>query len=114
MGTVDDYLETLDEPRRGVITALYAAAHDAVPDAEQGKGYGMPALVYRGKPLVSVMATASHLALYPFSGEIVGELADELAGFDASKGTIRFQPDAPLPTDLAVRIVEARKRQIDR
>ncbi|WP_370619878.1 iron chaperone [Mumia sp. Pv 4-285] len=113
MGTVDEYVSGLDEPRRSVVGRLYAAVTEAVPEAEQGKGYGMPALVYRGKPLVSVMATKRHLSLFPFSGDIVEQFTAELDGFDTAKGTIRFQPEAPLPSDLAVRIVEARRTQID-
>ncbi|MFD1827936.1 MULTISPECIES: iron chaperone [Mumia] len=113
MGTVDDYVSELEEPRRSVVAGVYAAVAEAVPDAEQGKGYGMPALVYRGKPLVSVMSTKKHLSLFPFSSDVVAQFEDDLASYDTAKGTIRFQPDAPLPADLAVRIVEARRDQID-
>ncbi|KAA1419826.1 DUF1801 domain-containing protein [Mumia zhuanghuii] len=113
MGTVDDYVSELEEPRRTVIAALYAAAAEAVPEAEQGKGYGMPALVYRGKPLVSVMATKKHLSLFPFSSDVVAQFEKDLDGFDTAKGTIRFQEEEPLPTGLAARIVAARRAQID-
>ncbi|WP_262852545.1 iron chaperone [Mumia quercus] len=113
MGTVDDYVSGLEEPRRSVVAGLYAAAADAVPEAEQGKGYGMPALVYRGKPLVSVMAAKKHLSLFPFSSEVVAQFSADLDGFDTAKGTIRFQADAAIPTALAARIVEARRAQID-
>jgi uncharacterized protein YdhG (YjbR/CyaY superfamily) len=113
MGTVDDYLSSLEEPRRTVVATLYAAVTDAVPETEQGTSYGMPALLYRGKPLVSVMSAKKHLSLFPFSGDVVAQFTDELADFDSAKGTIRFQPDHPLPADLAVRVVEARRAQID-
>lgn len=113
MGTIDDYLAGLDDVERPVITDLYDAARRAVPDAEQGKGYGMPALVYHGKPLISIMATKKHLSLFPFSADVVAEFADELDGFDVSKGTIRFQPDAPLSAEITGRIATARARQID-
>ncbi len=33
---------------------------------------------------------------------------DELKGYDASKGTIRFQPDDPLPAALVRKLVKAR------
>ena len=55
MGTVDDYLADLDPADAAVISHVYAVARQAVPDAEQGIGYGMPALTYRGKALLSVM-----------------------------------------------------------
>ena len=55
MGTIDDYLEDLAPADRAAIDRVYAVAGAEAPDAEQGKGYGMPALVHHGKPLLSVM-----------------------------------------------------------
>lgn len=113
MGTVDDYLDSLDPSDRAAIARLYEIARTLVPDAEQGKGYGMPALTYRGKPLISVMRAKKHIGVYPFSPDAVSAAAPLLEGFDLDKGTIRFQPDAPLP-DAAIRaFVGFRKAQIE-
>lgn len=114
MGTIDEYLAGLDdETDRAVIEHIYATARDIVPDAEQGKGYGMPALTYRGKPLLSVMRAKKHIGIYPFSPEAVSTAAPSLAGFDMNKGTIRFQPSEP-PSDDAIRtLVSARRDEID-
>src|SRR5690349_6373038 len=76
MGTVDDYLTTLDPDDGGVIERVYAVAREEVPDAEQGTGYGMPALVYRGKPLLSVKRTRKHIGIYPFSADAVAAVAE--------------------------------------
>ena len=70
MGTIDDYLAELDDDTdRAVIDHIYTTAREVVPDAEQGKGYGMPALTYHGKPLLSVMRAEKHIGIYPFSPE---------------------------------------------
>ncbi|MDY0908902.1 DUF1801 domain-containing protein [Microbacterium sp. CFBP9034] len=117
MGTVDDLLAELDPADRPSIEHLYALAREEVPEAEQGKGYGMPALVYRGKPLISVMRAKKHIGVYPFSPEAVSAVAEALAdhpGIGLDKGTIRFQPDHPLPDDVVRALVVARKEQIDR
>ena len=99
MGTIDDYLETLDPPDAVIIAHTYEVARGVVPDAEQGLGYGMPALVYRGKPLLSIMRAKAHVGLYPFSPDAVAAVADRLDGFDLAKGTIRMPVDRPIPDD---------------
>ncbi len=42
------------------------------------------------------------------SGTLIQTHQAELAGFSTSKGTIRFQPQAPLPDELVRRLVAAR------
>ena len=116
MGTVDDYLAELDPADRDAIAHVYAIAREEVPDAEQGLGYGMPALVYRGKPLISVKRTQKHIGIYPFSPDAVTAVADavtEVANTGLDKGTIRFQPTDPLPDDLIRALVTTRKQQIE-
>ncbi len=49
-----------------------------MPDSEQGTGYGMPALVYRGKPLIAVMRAKKHIGIYPFSPDAVAAVAAEV------------------------------------
>ncbi len=114
MGTVDDYLTTLDPADAALIGHLYDVARALVPDAEQGLGYGMPALTYRGKPLLSVMRAKKHIGVYPFSPEAITAAAPLLTGVETAKGTIRFTPEAPLSDDAARAIVSARRAQIDR
>lgn len=116
MGTIDDYLADLDSSDRAAVNRLYAIAREEVPEAEQGKGYGMPALVYAGKPLLSVMRARKHIGVYPFSPEAVAAVAGLLEGHpDVSldKGTIRFQPEQPLPEEAVRALVRARVSQIE-
>lgn len=113
MGTIDDYLAELPDDTSALFGALYAVAQAEVPEAEQGKGYGMPALRYRDKPLFSLMATKKHLSAFPFSAGVVEALAPELGDYDVAKGTIRFQPSQPLTPSLVRRLVELRRAEIE-
>lgn len=113
MGTVTDYLDGLDQPARDVLAHVVAVAREVAPDAEEGLGYGMPALTYRGAALLSAMRTARHLAVYPFSAGVVEAVAPELDGVARTKGSIAFQPDAPLPDDVVRRLVTLRVAEID-
>ena len=80
MGEVSEYVDGLDEPVRSAIEAVYRVARATVPDAVEGVGYGMPALRYRDKPLLSVMAAKAHIGLYPFSPAVIEQSADALDG----------------------------------
>jgi uncharacterized protein YdhG (YjbR/CyaY superfamily) len=70
----------------------------------------MPAFRHDGKVLVWFGAGAHHCAFY--SGAVVQSLAHELAGYETSKGTIRFQPDRPLPAALVRKLVKARLKSL--
>ena len=113
MGEMSDYIAGLEEPDRDLIERIRARAVSLVPDAVEGRSYGMPALRYRDSPLLAVMSTKDHIGLYPFSPEVVSAVESELDGFSWSKGTIRFTATRPLPGSLVDRIVLMRRDQID-
>jgi uncharacterized protein YdhG (YjbR/CyaY superfamily) len=68
-----------------------------------------PSLPFRlgGRLLVAFGAAANHCAFYPGAFPMEAH-KDELKAYDTSKGTIRFQPDAPLPGTLVRRLVKSR------
>ena len=113
MSELTDYLADLPEPQRSVIEQVYDRARALVPEAEDGIGYGMPALRYRGKALLSVMKARDHIGLYPFSPAAIDVVRDGLAGFSLAKGTVRFTAENPLPEPLLDAIILARKAEID-
>ena len=47
---IDDYLATLDEPKRATLTSLRDTVMAIVPEAEQGISYAMPAFKLRARP----------------------------------------------------------------
>ena len=96
-----------------VVEHVRALAREAVPEAVDGTGYGMPALRYRDRPLLSVMPARHHIGLYPFSPAVVDAVAGELDGYSFAKGTIRFSANHPLPDELVRRIVLLRRDEID-
>ncbi len=104
-GTIDEYLAPLPADKRAALQWLRRQIKAAAPDAEECISYGIPAFRLDGKLLVHFGAAAKHCAFYP--GGIVERFAEELAGYDTSKGTIRFPPDAPLPADLIRTILRA-------
>ncbi len=105
--THDDYLARLPDDQRAALQQLRATIKALVPKAEECISYGLPAFRLNGV-LVGYGATAKHCAFYPMSGQTVAAFADELTGFETSKGTIRFTPDHPLSKALLRKLVKAR------
>jgi uncharacterized protein YdhG (YjbR/CyaY superfamily) len=108
-----DYIASLDEPAGSVVAAWRSRALDLVSEAEEGRSYGMPALRYRGRPLVSVVATKNGYSVFPFSAEVVERVMLQLDGFSSTKGGIRFTDDLPLPDAAFTALVVSRRDEID-
>ena len=106
--SIDDFLAGVSPEQRAVLERLRRIIRSVAPKVEETISYGVPTFRLEGKGLVGFGATPRHCALYPLSGRTVGQFADELTGFETSKGTIRFQPDRPLPPSLVKRLVRAR------
>ena len=106
--SIDSYLQSLEISKRVVLERIRKTIHSAVPGAEECISYGIPAFRLNGKIVVAMGATAKHCAFYPMSGSMVEAFANKLTGFDTSTGTIRFQPENPLPVTLIRQIVKAR------
>ena len=103
--TIDAYLAALKPDQRTALAKLRKTIRAAVPKAEEGISYGLPAFRLDGRWIVWFGAAARHCALYG----LVAVDKDDLSGYDLSgKGTIRFQPDHPLPAALIRKLVKAR------
>ena len=105
--TVDEYLARVSDDKRVALQKLRKTIKAAAPRAEEGISYQLPAYRLNGM-LVAFGATANHCAFYPMSASTVAAHREELKDYDTSKGTIRFQPDNPLPASLVRKLVKAR------
>jgi uncharacterized protein YdhG (YjbR/CyaY superfamily) len=108
---IDDYLQRLDEPKRSTLSRLRHDILAAVPDAEQCISYGVPGFKIEGKTIAGFAAFKNHLSYLPHSGSVFPELADELAGYHKSPGSLRFPVDQPLPPELVEKLIAVRLRQ---
>ena len=104
--TIDQYLATLSDDKRTALERLRKTIHAAVPRAEECISYQLPAFRLGGRVLVWFGAGANHCAFYP--GGIVEAYKTDLEEYETSKGTIRFQPEKPLPAALVRKLVKAR------
>jgi uncharacterized protein YdhG (YjbR/CyaY superfamily) len=117
MQAADDvtrYLEERTPEVRAALARVYDAARRIVPDAVEGRSYDMPALLYRGKGLVSTLETRRFLSIYPFSGKVIATMADDLVEFERTTGSIHYGVDHQLSDAVLTRLVELRRDEIDR
>lgn len=103
--SIDAYLANVPPDQRAALERLRRQIREAAPGAEEGISYGLPTFRLNGA-LVHFGAARNHCAFYPHS--VIEPFADRLKAYDTSKGTIRFQPDNPLPEALVREIVEYR------
>ena len=110
---IDAVLVTLPDDQQAALQSLRDTIAAAAPAAVEAMSYGAPAFRYRDHPLVSFNAAKSHCAFYVMSPDVIAAHEAELAGFDTSKGTIRFTPARPLPAALVTKLVRARMAETD-
>ena len=104
--TIDEYLRAVSPDQRAALNRLRRTIRAAFPRAEECISYGMPAFRLDGRVVAWFAAAAHHCSFFP--GGVVDGFKSELTDYETSKGTIRFQPDHPLPAGLVKRLIKAR------
>jgi uncharacterized protein YdhG (YjbR/CyaY superfamily) len=111
---VDEYLRGLDEPKRSTLQTLRRTILKALPEAEQVISYRVPAFRVGGKTIAGFAAFKDHLSYLPFSGSVLGQLGDELEGYEMTKSSLHFPFDRPLPEALVNRLIAIRLKDAGR
>jgi len=114
MSVFDEYLAGLPAPEQAELERIRRFVRNTVPEAEEGTSYGLPAFKYKDRPLLGIRASKNHLSVFPFSPEAVEAARESLAGFDLSKGTVRFTADNPIPDAALEQLLRYRVHEIER
>ena len=105
---VDSYLRDLEEPKRTTLQELRRTILEIVPEAEEGISYRVPAFRLHGTVIAGFAAFKNHVSYLPFSGSVLGQLADELEGYTTTKSSLHFSIDRPLPKALVKKLIAVR------
>ncbi len=105
--TIPEYFDALPPAHRKALQSLRRTIKAVAPKAEERISYGIPIFHLNGM-LVGYGATTNHCAFYVLSGTTLAKHKALIARYSTSKGTIRFQPDAPLPVTLVKKLVKTR------
>jgi uncharacterized protein YdhG (YjbR/CyaY superfamily) len=96
MNDVDNYIDSLDEPRKTSLQQLRQIILETVPEAEETMQYNMPYYTYHGM-LCAFASQKNYMSFYLLDGEIVEKNRHLLAGLRVGKGWIRFKDISKLP-----------------
>jgi uncharacterized protein YdhG (YjbR/CyaY superfamily) len=109
---IDAYLETVPALQREVLSVLRANILDTVPEAEEGISYRVPAFRLEGAVVAGFASFTNHMSYLPFSGSVLAQLSDEIAGFTHTKSALHFTTDTPLSGDLVKQLIAIRRAEI--
>jgi len=110
--SVSDYISSKARSVQAVLKRVRSTIRKTVPAAEEGISYQIPTYKLNGVPVIYFAGWKQHFSLYPASDDLVVAFKDELAGYEISKGTIRFPLSDPVPEDLIERIVSFRAEKL--
>jgi uncharacterized protein YdhG (YjbR/CyaY superfamily) len=104
--SIDEYIATFPEDIQKILQEMRATIKAAAPDAKEKISYQMPTFDLKGN-LVHFAAFKSHIGFYPTPSGTEA-FKDELARYQAGKGSIQFPLDEPMPLELITKIVKLR------
>ena len=104
--SIDEYIAAFPEEVQKILEELRATIKASAPSAQEKISYQMPTFFLKGN-LVHFAMHKNHIGFYPTPSGIQA-FADELSGYESSKGAVQFPMDKPLPLKLIGKIVKFR------
>ena len=109
--SVPEYIATHPERMRSILRRVRSIIRKAVPAAEEGISYQIPAYKLPVGPVLYFAGWKRHYSLYPATDRVVAAFEGDLAPYEVTKGTIRFPLSEPVPVKLIERIAKFRAKE---
>ena len=105
---VDALLEQFPASQRAALQTVRSRLQQALPGATEVIGWGMPCLAVDGDKLLCFQGFKRHNGIFPMDTETITRFHELFPGYEVTKGTIHFAPDAPMPTAHLRKLVALR------
>jgi uncharacterized protein YdhG (YjbR/CyaY superfamily) len=105
--TVDDYIAGFSGDVKKRLQQLRSIIKKAAPKAEECISYQMAGYKHMGM-LIYVAAHKNHIGLYPVTAGMQLRHKKEIEKYQASKATLQFPHDQPVPFSLISKLVKTR------
>src|ERR1700722_17253670 len=102
---IDSYLEGVPTEQRVLLSELRATILACVPEAEEVISYRIPAFRLDDAVVAGFASFKAHMSYLPFSGSVLAELSDEIAGYPHTKSSLHFTAENPLGVALVERLI---------
>ena len=109
--SVDEYIASRPEDQQEVLRRVRGTIRKALPGAEEGIAYQIPAYKLGGDAVIYFAGWTEHLSLYPVGAGLVEAFGEEVSARVISKGTIKFPLSEPVPLKLIGRIAKFRAQE---
>ena len=108
--TINEYIAGFPTDVQKILQKVRDTIRKAAPRAEETISYKMPTFNLDGRHLIYFAAYKKHIGVYPVpSGD--EKFKEQIARYQAGKGTLQFPLDQPIPYTLIARIVKLRAKE---
>lgn len=104
--SVGEYIASRPEFSQPALARVRNTIRKALPKAEEGISYQIPAYRLHGRVVIYFAGWTGHYSLYPISAREVARVKGEPAAYKINKSTIRFPFDQPVPVKLIAGIAK--------
>ena len=108
--TIDEYIKTFPKDIRIILERMRQTVREAAPHAVEAISYQMPTFKLNGENLAHFAAWKNHIGFYRIASGTAA-FQKELSPYKASKGSVQFPLDRPIPFDLVKKIVIFRVKE---
>lgn len=107
--TVAGYYKSLNGVHRETMLEMRKRILRVAPDSIEIIKYAMPTFVSDGVEIAGLLANKNHVGYYPYSGQVLKRIPDQVAAYKTTTGALHVPLGEPLDEALIRRLIEVRR-----